>query len=107
MQEPAAAGGRPDGLGELEREVLCDPAAHAWARRRRPRASRAEVLAEMRVLEERIAQQKRMLEASEEELARMIQEKSVDPGVASLYRTVQGLDPARARLREEEGAPER
>src|SRR6185503_21195935 len=61
---------------------------------RRPRASRTDVLMEIRVLEERIAQQKRMLDASEEELARMIQEKSVDPGVASLYRTVQGLDPA-------------
>ena len=32
--------------------------------------------------------------ASEEELARMVQEKSLDPGVASIYRSVQGLDPS-------------
>ena len=49
---------------------------------------------EIRELQERIATQKRMLDASEGELARMIQEKSLDPGVASIYRSVQGLDPS-------------
>jgi diguanylate cyclase (GGDEF)-like protein len=79
-------------LAVLEREVLA--ILQTVGEARRPRASRAEVLEEIRVLEERIAQQKRMLDASEDELTRMIQEKSVDPGVASLYRTVQGLDPS-------------
>jgi hypothetical protein len=59
----------------------------------RPRTSRAEVQAEIRAVERRIADFKRMLDASEEELARMIREKSLDPGVASVYRSVQGLDP--------------
>jgi len=61
---------------------------------RRPRASRAEVLAEMRTLEARIAEQRRLLDASEEELERLLREKSLDPGIASLYRDVQGLDPS-------------
>jgi hypothetical protein len=39
-----------------------------------------------------------MLDASEEELARMVREKSADPGVASIYRTVQGLDPRAANF---------
>ncbi len=86
------------GMVELEREVLAI-LQQTVGEARRPRASRAEVLEEMRVLEERIAQQKRLLDASEEELARMIQEKSVDPGVASLYRTVQGLDPSEQDFR--------
>lgn len=80
-------------LAELEREVLAI-LQQTVGEARRPRASRAEVLEEIRALEERIALQRRMLDASEEELTRMIQEKSVDPGVASLYRTVQGLDPS-------------
>jgi hypothetical protein len=84
--------GGPIGLSRLEREVLAI-LQQAVGERRAPR-SREEVLAEIRVLEERIAQQKRLLDASEEELARMVQEKSVDPGVASIYRTVQGLDPS-------------
>lgn len=78
---------------ELERQVLAI-LQQTVGEARQPRASRAEVLEQMRVLEQRIAQQKRLLDASEEELALMIQEKSVDPGVASLYRTVQGLDPS-------------
>ena len=48
----------------------------------------------MRALEVRIAEQKRLLDASEEELQRMLREKSVEPGIASLYRGVQGLDPS-------------
>lgn len=77
----------------LEREVLAI-LQRTLDEARRPRASRAEVLAEMRTLEVRIAEQKRLLDASEEELTRLIREKSVDPGIASLYRGVQGLDPA-------------
>jgi len=88
--------GGPGGLSELEREVLA-VLQQAVGAARAPR-SRAEVLAEVGVLEERIAQVKRLLDASEEELARMIQEKSVDPGVASIYRSVQGLDPAAANF---------
>ena len=42
-------------------------------------------------MERRIAKLTRALRATEEELARVAAEKSVDPGVASMYRTVQGL----------------
>jgi len=89
--------GGPGGLSELEREVLLI-LQQTVGEARAPR-SREDVLAEMRVLEERIAQQKRMLDASEEELARMIQEKSADPGVASIYRSVQGLDSSEANFK--------
>jgi diguanylate cyclase (GGDEF)-like protein len=84
--------GGPTALSELEREVMAI-LRQTVGESRAPR-SREEVLAEMRVLEERIAQQKRLLDASEEELASMLREKSVDPGVASIYRSVQGLDPS-------------
>lgn len=60
----------------------------------RRRASRAEVQEELRALERRVAELGRLLEASEEDLARMVREKSLEPGVASVYRSVQGLDPS-------------
>ena len=92
-----ALAGVPDGMPELEREVLA--ILQQGLSENRPRASREEIHAEMRVLEERVAQLKRLLDASEEELARMVREKSVDPGVASIYRTVQGLDPSEANFK--------
>ena len=45
------------------------------------------------VLERRLAKLKQLLEATEEELGRLIQEKSIDPGIASIYRQVQGISP--------------
>jgi len=81
------------GDAALEQEVLA-VLQQALEGVRRPRASRAEVLAEMRTLEARIAEQRRLLDASEEELERLLREKSLDPGIASLYRDVQGLDPS-------------
>jgi diguanylate cyclase (GGDEF)-like protein len=76
----------------LEREVL-EILRRTLAEARGTRASQAEVEAEVRALEARVAKLKELLDASEEELARLVQEKSVDPGIASIYRTVQGLDP--------------
>ena|SRR5688572_422824 len=92
-----ALAGVPEGMPELEREVLV--ILQQGLGESRPRGSREEIRAEMRVLEERIAQLKRLLDANEEDLARMIREKSVDPGVASIYRTVQGLDPSEANFK--------
>jgi hypothetical protein len=80
------------GAADLEREVLA-VLERTLGEARQPRATRAEILAEVRALEKKVAEQKRLLEASEEELARMLREKSVDPGIASLYHGVQGLDP--------------
>lgn len=77
--------------GMLEREVL-GVLQRTLAEARGPRRTAAEVEAEIRLLEGRVAELRRMLDASEQELERMIQEKSVDPGLASLYRGVQGLD---------------
>ena len=88
LLELSGAGGQ---LPALEREIL-RILEHTVAEIRRPRVSQAEVRAEIRVLEARIQDLKRMLSASEDELARMLAEKSLDPGVASIYRTVQGLD---------------
>ena len=85
--------GGPGDHGALAREVLAILQRTVGDARRTP-TSRAAVLEEIRVLEARVAEQKRLLEASEEELARMVQEKSLDPGVASIYRSVQGLDPS-------------
>lgn len=79
--------------GRLEREVLT-VLQRTLAESRGPRRTRAEVAAEVAALELRVADLKRLLDASEQELERMIREKSVDPGVASIYRGVQGLDPA-------------
>jgi len=63
------------------------------------RATHAEVEREIQVLEGRVARLKELLGASEEELARMVQEKSLDPGIASIYRTVQGIDPSASNYR--------
>jgi diguanylate cyclase (GGDEF)-like protein len=78
--------------GMLAREVL-EVLQRTLQEARAPRRTEAEVQAEIRLLEGRVADLRRMLDASEQELERMIQEKSVDPGLASLYRGVQGLDP--------------
>jgi len=86
-------------LGPLENEVLT-VLQRTVSEFRAPRATREQVLAEMHTLEERVRQLKKMLEVSEEELAHMVQEKSLDPGVASIYRTVQGLDPATTNFRQ-------
>jgi len=71
----------------------------ALAEVRGRRATHAEVEREIQVLEGRVARLKELLGASEEELARMVQEKSLDPGIASIYRTVQGIDPSASNYR--------
>ncbi len=48
---------------------------------------------EIELLETRVAKLKQLLDATEEELSRLVQEKSADPGIASIYRTVQGIAP--------------
>jgi len=48
---------------------------------------------EINLLERRIAKLCKHLGQTEEELARVLRMKDIDPGVASLYRTVQGLSP--------------
>jgi diguanylate cyclase (GGDEF)-like protein len=77
---------------DLEGEVL--QAIHGSLHEVRGRKlTAAEVEAEIHLLERRVGRLREMLDASEDELARMVEEKSLDPGMASVYRTVQGLDP--------------
>lgn len=77
---------------DLEGEVL--QAIHGSMHEvRGRRLTAAEVEAEIHLLERRVERLREMLDASEDELARMVEEKSLDPGMASVYRTVQGLDP--------------
>jgi hypothetical protein len=49
---------------------------------------------EVENFERRISKLTRSLELTEEELQRIAMSKGIDPGVASIYRTVQGLDSA-------------
>lgn len=46
------------------------------------------------VLERRIAKLTQLLAMTEDDLRRLIDAKSIDPGVASIYKSVQGLDDA-------------
>jgi hypothetical protein len=57
-------------------------------------AQMAERRHEVEHFERRISKLTRSLELTEEELQRMAKAKGIDPGVASIYRTVQGLDDA-------------
>ncbi len=87
-----ALGPRSKETEALEREVIA--AVEASLREARSKSISAEDRERhVELLERRLAKLKQMLEATEEELARLIQEKGVDPGIASIYRQVQGLVP--------------
>lgn len=51
------------------------------------------------LLERRIAKLTQLLAMTEDELRRLIDAKSIDPGVSSVYRSVQGLDDAVANAK--------
>jgi diguanylate cyclase (GGDEF)-like protein len=81
-------------LERLEQEVLAQ-AESALAEARDQALSRAASEHEraVDVLARRVNKLKLALEGAEAELARLAQLKNVDPGLASIYRTVQGLAP--------------
>ncbi|MGD2018528.1 MAG: hypothetical protein PVJ89_10460, partial [Planctomycetota bacterium] len=85
---------RPGGRDlELEREVI--GAVHEEVDRMRARAREvrlAEERRETRQLERRIAKLSGLLEQTEEELRRTRARRAQDPGVASMFDEVQGLD---------------
>lgn len=83
-------GGRSAESLELEERVIEIARAGLRTVQEQARGSQEE---EVRILERRVAKLHQMLEATEEELQRLVQEKSVDPGLQSIYRTVQGLSP--------------
>ncbi len=76
----------------LEREVIT-LLRRTVTESRAHTTSGADAAAEIELLERRVTKLKEMLDATEEELARLVQEKSADPGLSSIYRTVQGLAP--------------
>jgi diguanylate cyclase (GGDEF)-like protein len=85
-----ALGGHSAALGELEREVLEATGEGLEAPRERDPALVARHIAS---LERRIRRLKSLLDATEAELVALARRKGVDPGVASIFRTVQGLRP--------------
>ncbi len=75
-------------LGELEQEVL-RAAGEGFEPPREQDPSR--VARQVATLARRIRRLKALLDATEAELAALARRKGVDPGVASIFRTVQGL----------------
>lgn len=88
------------GLGELDREILVriEREVVASALRemneqleRTTREHRSEAQERIELLERRIAKLSESLGMTEAELQRVMAAKSIDPGVASIYKSVQGL----------------
>jgi diguanylate cyclase (GGDEF)-like protein len=88
------------GLGELDREILVriEREVVASALRemneqleRTTREHRSEAQERIELLERRIAKLSESLGMTEAELQRVMTAKSIDPGVASIYKSVQGL----------------
>lgn len=88
------------GLGELDREILVriEREVVASALRemneqleRTTREHRSESQERIELLERRIAKLSESLGMTEAELQRVMTAKSIDPGVASIYKSVQGL----------------
>ena len=96
---------RPGGRDlELEREVI--GAVHEEVDRMRARAREvrlAEERRETRQLERRIAKLSGLLEQTEEELRRTRARRAQDPGVASMFDEVQGLDGGDERFEQKLG----
>lgn len=78
----------PD-FGDREREVLELAARKLEAEHEQ---KRREAESEVDLLRRRLTKLSSSLEMTEDELRRVMKMKSIDPGVASIYRTVQGLD---------------
>lgn len=95
--------------GELEDQILDLFAAHgddvdlsrlaseiaAWMRTRlesRPGPASETQTRQIDILERRVAKLSNLLGLAEEELRRVAKMKNIDLGIASIYRTVQGLD---------------
>jgi GGDEF domain-containing protein len=83
---------RSDEIVELEKQVLALAAKELYEERQK--AVQAQVAEHKRLidqLERRIAKLTQILGVTEEELKRVMDMKSIDPGVASIYSEVQGL----------------
>lgn len=83
---------RTDELAELEKRVLALAAKELYEERQKAvQATVAEHRKMIDQLERRIAKLTQILGVTEEELKRVMAMKAIDPGVASIFREVQGL----------------
>lgn len=81
----------PD-IGSLETQIIELAVAELYEERRKAVAAQMrEHARQVETLERRIAKLTSVIGVTEEELARVMSMKMVDPGVASIFRTVQGL----------------
>jgi len=92
MQKIFAATSRTPEVIALEKQVLALAARELFEERRKAVAATvAEHKRQIDQLERRIAKLTSILGVTEEELVRVMAMKNIDAGVASIYRTVQGL----------------
>jgi GGDEF domain-containing protein len=92
MQKIFASTSRSPEIVELEKQILALAAKELFAERQRAVAAQvAEHQRQVDQLERRIAKLTSILGVTEEELQRVMAMKNIDVGVASIYRTVQGL----------------
>lgn len=92
MQAVFASAPRTSEIAALEKEILALAATELYEERQKAvQAQVAEHQREIDMLERRIAKLTSILGVTEDELKRVMSLKSIDPGVASIYSTVQGL----------------
>lgn len=81
---------RSEAIDEIERQVIQVTEA-SLASAQAEAFSGEEERRQVDILERRVAKLKEMLGSTEEELQRLLREKTVDPGIKSIYSSVQGL----------------
>jgi hypothetical protein len=87
----------PD-LESVEKEIIAFAVEELYeGRRKAVEAQMAEHKRLVDQLERRVAKLTSLLGVTEEELQRVMSMKNIDDGVASIYRTVQGLAPSAAQ----------
>jgi len=87
-------------LARIEREVTTQLLGELRERRARAAsdpAAEAEYLRKIELLERRITKLSQQLGSTEDQLQSVLRAKSIDPGLASVYSTVQGLSSAEAQ----------
>jgi GGDEF domain-containing protein len=102
IQAIFAGAARTDEISRLEREVIALAAKELHEERQKAvQAQVAEHKRQIDQLERRIAKLTSILGVTEDELKRVMAMKNIDPGVASIFRTVQGLsaDDAHAEVK--------
>lgn len=92
IQQLFSGVGRTPEIDSLEKQILELAIKELYEERRKAVAAQmAEHRRQTDMLEKRIAKLTSILGVTEEELKRVMAMKSIDPGVASIFRTVQGL----------------